>query len=274
MGNEAENLDQITPEPIETEDVEVVEIEGEEKAKDEETQPQFTQQQLDEIVSKRVNKLNRKVDESKTAVDKTGEELALARERIKLLELARQQAIPVKSNKAPDPDDFDGGEYDPNFKKKQEEYNQYLIDQRVEAKFAESTKKAQDEALNSNRAKELEGRQRKHYQLANELEIKNYAESEDKALDALGNETVNHIIENFDDSPAILNYLGLNDVKAKQLAELIKTHPIKAVAEIGRISKSLEVKSKSTNAPDPVENLEGSSSFASKRSTLKGATFS
>lgn len=289
MGTEAEqDLEPITSEENEIEEVEAEEVETDEIESDaegdeeiEETQPQktFTQQELNEIVQKRLAKLNKKKGDEPD--DKTKGELELERERNKLLTLAMQQATQGKqqqSDAAPDPDKFDGGEYDPEYRKQYEAYLMKKSEGHVQQLLSKERENDQRQRQQEAQARELETAQRAHYERALTLEVKDYDKHEDRVIEALGPEAFNVIIQSFDDSHALANYLGTpaNQAKLDKLNDLVKegssTSTAKALAELGRISASLAVNSKSKPAPNPVEPLNGNSG-KSINPMIRGAKF-
>jgi hypothetical protein len=236
------------------------------------TQPKFNQQEVNDIVSKRVNKLNAKVTEASESAGQINTELALANERNKILQLALEQAKAVpQETSLPMPDDFDEGVSDPEYIKKQAEYTQALINKGIAEGLAQVTQ-ANSNTHNQQQVNDkLLSKQVKHYERAEKIGAKDYAVTEDKALEVLGNEVANHIIDNFDDSHVILYYLGKNPDEAERIAGLIKSQPIKGVAEMGRLSAELKVKTKSRVAPDPDEEIQGG--IASSKKKRKGPTF-
>ena len=62
---------------------------------------------------------------------------------------------------------------------------------------------------------------------------------------------------NFEDSHVILYYLGKNPEEATRIANLIKTNPIRGVAEMGRLSAELKIKPKTKIVADPDEEING-----------------
>lgn len=287
MGTEAEqDLEPITSEENEIEEVEIEEVEtdeiesgGEGDEEIEETQPQktFTQQELNEIVQKRLAKLNKKKGDEPD--DDTKSQLELERERNKLLTLAMQQATQGKqqpSDAAPDPDKFDGGEYDPEYKRQYEAYLLKKSEGHVQQLLSKERENDQRQRQQEAQTRELEAAQRAHYERALTLEVKDYDTAEDKVIEALGSEAANVIIQSFEDSHALMYHLGKNPDKLRKLDDLVKsgtsTSTAKALAELGRISASLAVDSKSKPAPNPVEPLNGNSG-KSINPMLRGAKF-
>lgn len=226
------------------------------------------QQSLDGIIQKRVKKLNIKVDKATQQASDAATEAGLLRERNKILELAieQQKEKALSKPKAPpNPDDFDLGYEDPAYRNEQQAFNQGQISAEVERQVAKVTQTFMHSNKTDAVSKELETKQNGHYQKALKLGAKDYNEVEDAAIEILGQEVTNQLISNFDDSPTMLYYLGKNPVEAERLSNLIKTNPIKGVAEIGRLQVELKVKTKkTTDAPEPDEELTGGKGSSSE----------
>jgi|GEM_PF-5167678 hypothetical protein len=295
MGTEAEqDLDQATPEEnefeaeeVETEEVETGDADEEEgESGDEEnqdTQPeklltqQEHQQELERVLRKRLARLNKQKDAEPD--DDTKSQLELERERNKLLTLAMQQATQGKqqaSDAAPDPDKFDGGEYDPEYRKQYEAYLLKKSEGHVQQLLSKERENDQRQRQQEAQARELETAQRAHYERALTLGVKDYDETEDKVIEALGPEAINVVVQGFDDSHALMYYLGKNPGTLQKIDQLVKEgssiSTAKALAELGRISASLAIDSKSKPAPNPVEPLKGNSG-KSINPMLRGAKF-
>lgn len=266
MGNEAEEVEQVKEVVIEDEAVvEAVEPEVDEDGLEiepaesdeveivrEGTQPQFSQQQVNDIVSKRVKRLQNK----EAPVDNTPE-LELAREKNKILEIALEQAKATKKAevKLPDPNDFEDGVNDAGYIDQHNKYTQTSIASQVAEQVAQATQTASVTQSEEQQSSALLSKQVKHYERADEIGAKDYEATEDKALEVLGQATANHIIDNFDDSHIILYYLGKNPDEAKRIAHLLETQSIKGVAEVGRLSAQLQIKPKNKTVADPDEEI-------------------
>lgn len=245
------------------------------------TQPQFTQDQIDNIVLKQKSKLNSKLGEAAEATAQANTELELAKQQNKILEIALSQAKEGKGSgvvSAPNPNDFDDGAYDSEYRKKQNQYHQSIIEKEVSNQVSSATKKLNETQSINDQARQLERKQTIHYEQVKQSNIKDYFKHEDAAIGLLGNEVVNEVINNFtDESHLLLNYLGnpKNKAETEQLSNLLKTSPIKGVAKIGSIlSSKLTVKSKSkSNAPDPDEVISGGAAPKRQRGP-KGAKYS
>lgn len=222
------------------------------------TQPQkFTQKQVDDIVSNRVKRLNRKSDVIDEAAAAANTELEIEREKTKLLQLALEQAKQSKST-APNEEDFEDGVSDPKYKEQLTTYNQSVIAAEVTRQVTEAQSQSANVVNLNVRNDQLQKKQRKHYERAAEIGVKDYETTEDVALEILGNEVVNQIIDNFEDSQNIMYYFGKNPDEAKHISNLLKTSPIQGVAELGRLSGELKVKPKTIKpAPDPDEEISG-----------------
>lgn len=212
-------------------------------------------------IRKRINKLNNKVVKAEGATTDAEQRLALSEEKNKLLTLALEQKKPAEVATPPDPADFDDGARDPKYVRALNEYNQPIIAAEVQKQTANLTPAPVDTV-----DRDLERKQTKHYERAAVLGAKDFDETEDKAIEILGNDTVNQLIRNFDKSELVLYYLGKNPAKAEEIAQLIKTNPIAGVAELGRMEARLSAKPKSTTepTPDPDEELQGGSPGAAK----------
>lgn len=208
-------------------------------------------------VRKRINKLNKRNHE-------TNATLEVEKEKSRLLQIAldqeRENSTRAEQNSpssVPNPADFADGVYDEGYKKAYEEYADRRADQRFDKKFAEKTKHSAQSANKDLRRGNLEKKQLTHYQNAAELGVSDFDEAEDALIEILGEENINHIIENFDKSHVINYYLGKNPDKAEEIAALLNTNAIKAVAELGRLETRLKIKSKSNLPSHPDEELEG-----------------
>jgi len=201
-------------------------------------------------IRRRVNKLNAKVaaaQDSKTAAEAA---LDVEKERNRLLQLALDQQGDG-TPEIPDPNDFDDGAADPKYIS--------ALQAHITKGVLENVEKSQAAQPAPQRAPDLEAKQVKHYKRADTLKVRDYDDTEDKAITILGQDISNQVIASTEKSPEILYYLGKNPGRAEEIAELIKTDPIKGVLEIGKLEARLTVKPKAPSdpAPDPDAELEG-----------------
>lgn len=237
----------------EDQEIEIVrEVEGSQPSSDSQTG-----------IRKRINKLNSKVDSANEETAEARNDLAAEREKTKILEIALGQAKNAgKVEKAPNPDDFDDGVNDPAYIKKQGDYTQSIIAKQVATQVAEATRQTEDTVNLNAQSQQLQRQQVEHYERAEKIGAKDYAETEDKALAILGNDIANQVIGNFKDSHILLYYLGKNTSEAERLANLLISNPIQGVAEFGRLSSQLKIKPKTSTTPEPDEELKGDSPAA------------
>ncbi len=204
--------------------------------------------------------------------DEANTALETMRQRNELLQLALDQknATPATPSGPPDPFDYDDGAKDAKYVEALHEYNRGFFKSEM-ARHTEAQPKPVD-------TRARDARQTAHYEAADKLGVKDYAETEDKTIAILGRDTVVEIIGALDKSPEYMYYLGKNPDKAEYFADLLKRHPVKGILEIGDFARDLQKlrKSKRNAAPDPDDELEGSSVSRNSKSTRgpAGATFS
>lgn len=208
---------------------------------------------------KRINKLNQKIDVANQERDSANSNNAVLEEKNKLLEIALEQARSGKidSVNPPNPDDYDAGTLDPEFIKKKEAWTNARIDQRISEGIAKATKSTVETQTTNTKAIDLQKKQASHYERAEKLGVKDYETIEDKAIETLGLEFTNHIIEYFNDSQNILYYLGKNPKDAEVLRGLLDENLVLGVAEIGRLRSEIRVRPKKQTTPNPDTELEG-----------------
>ena len=213
-------------------------------------------------IRKRINKLNAKVTEAKAGQEQSSAELEVERERNRLLQLALdQQDQPVDG--PPDPNDFDDGLADAGYIKAIRDH----IAKEIRAEMLQTTQETQ---VKQETDTALQSRQVEHYKRADTLKVKDYDDTEDKAIAILGQDVTNQLIGASDKSPEVLYYLGKNEKVAKELADLLKSNPVKGVLRIGALEAKLiaRPKSKRNVAPDPDTELSGGT--AGRKKTTAG----
>lgn len=217
-------------------------------------------------IRKRINKLNRKVEAANEGKEAVSAELEIERERNRLLQLAldQQQGKTVKdANAPPDPNDYDDGITDPAYIKAFQDHLAAGVLEKAQA--AQTQTRAQVEEQSK-----LESRQVDHYKRADALKVKDYDETEDKAIEVLGQDVVNQLIANTDKSPELLYYLGKNPGKAQEMADLVKTNPVKGVFELGRLGARLSARPKSRTKPAPAPEGDLRGGGAGRRKSQRG----
>ena len=195
---------------------------------------------------KRINKLNAKVDVANTEADEWKRKYEMAEEKAKLL-LAAQQSGPPRI------DDFDT---DADYEAAKAKYDSARIEEIAAKKAQEIFEQSQTHTVQQSQNRQIESSVREHYGRAEELNLKDYDEVEDRAIEILGDELTKQIMANSDKSHLVMYHLGKNPGKAQELAISVQQNPVKAVLEIGRLESSLRVKPKTLNAPDPETEVQ------------------
>lgn len=205
-----------------------------------------------------VNRLLRKLGKANSAKRDVESELQLAQQRAQMLELKIQQ---LEEKGPPDPSQYDEGIADPKYVAEQTSY------------IAEQAAKAvrKDLPVSAPVDTGLERAQMAHAERAENLGIANYADVQDAAIDALGGETVNAIIQKSPKSEVVLYFLGANPGKAEDFRHLVETDPTGAAVELGRMEARLSVERKSTTQPipDPDTEIRGGTPTAGQANSFQ-----
>jgi len=236
---------------------------------------------------KRIQKMNEKVDVAEQGEQKANEELEKQKARnadledqVKIQRLALEKKDNSKDpNGPPDPENFDAGEYDPEFRKQLNAYH----DARQDARMDERFNKKVEEVESSARVKQvqnatdyaLEQKQEIHYERAAQMGATDYYDTEDKVISVLGKPAVNTIIKSIPNAHTILYYLGKNPKKADQIAESLKADPVTGINDIAVLGTKLKLNKITKNVRNPDEELEGGRPASPKKLRgPKGATYS
>ncbi len=212
-------------------------------------------------LNKRFNKLNARNSETAKERDAATSKLNVVEKKNEILQMQIDQ---MKSGERlfskPNADNYEGGNYDEAFKDDSAKFN---ISQEVAKQVEQSTKGIRERQQADLADSNLRKFQESHYKNAYELEVKDFDETEDKALDILGLEAANAIISNFNkDSHLLMYFFGKdqNKADAEHFKSLWETNKILAVAEIGGILSEMKVSPKTvTNSTEPDEEIEGGS---------------
>lgn len=190
---------------------------------------------------------------SKAAAESSKKEQALE-EEVKLLRAALSGG--KDPNKAPDENDYDTtAEYLQAKEKYDNARVNQLLDQRLQAERQRAVMDSQTQA----QKQKIHG----HYDRAEKLGMKNYAELEDKAIEILGDEFTKAIMTQSGRSELILGSLGANTAKAREIAELAKIDPVGAYTMAIEYGAGLKVQSKTAPPPDPETQVESGGSVSS-----------
>lgn len=239
-----------------------------------ETQPQ--QDGVPAGFLKRINKLNGKNAEVSEERDFLAEEnkiLKLSLEQAK----SAQQAPASTPAEAPDPDQFDAGVHDADYLTALRTYNQAVLQEGIKAGVAEATKVTSTSRSQQALASDLNTKQMAHIKRCQALGVKDYEETEDKAIEALGQVQVNELIRRLPKgTELILYYFGKHPAEAQKYSAMLKEPDtaVQALVEIGGILKEIKVK-KTPKSALPGPDGTPPAGTGTKRGTRgpKGATF-
>jgi len=201
-------------------------------------------------ISNRIRQLRGDLSQSEAGKQNFKNQLAIANQRIEILQLANNQKRNATQPVEPSPNDFEEGVHDPKYIKKFQEYLRAENQQEIKREVETQTKSTQETVNNGNLQRETERKQRDHYRKALQGNS-DYEEKEDAAKDILGVESIKDIIANFDDSDLIIYQLGADEDMAWKVADAMenKDHVL-AVRLLERASRGLKPKPK-TNKPTP-----------------------
>lgn len=214
---------------------------------------------------KRINKLNSRVDAAHEETEQERRKREMLEEENRLLKLKL-----TGTQKAPKPEDFDTDEeYDVANRK----YQEGKMEAAVKAEAERLFQAQQQQSTQVAQRMQAEQRLTEHYQRAEQLKLKDYEQAEDTAIEVLGRDTAKHIMASTDKSHLVMYHLGKNPVKAEQIANMVRTNPIQALIEVGKIEARLQVKPRKSNAPEPVQDLPGGTAAKKTEYGPDGATY-
>lgn len=202
---------------------------------------------------KRFKKLTGQKKQAEAEAEEVRKQQQELQEEVKRL----KQALDGSKSGPPNPNDFDGGVYDPEYTKSLNAYNEKVIEERIAKQLNESQQRTYHEQSQQSQEAETEKALMDHYDRAYKLGVKDYDEAEDAAIEILGEENFKHLARHLDDSEVFAYYIGKNPDVGEKYAEMLRTKPIKALAEIGRLLAQIKRKPKGEPLPDPDEELEG-----------------
>ena len=281
--SEEQNLDPKKPEPTETEtskdeegavatateEAEAAEEQNQDAPADGDQEAEKSQENKKSAqirVSKRIRKLTETANTANASQEQTARDLAIANERIRIQELALNQKVPSQGVLTqPDPANFDGGVYDPEYIKQVQEYTKTSNQEEVKKQVDEATKQIRQTTTDDNVARDNEKRQRAHYRRVMEHSNHDYEAAEDTVIEILGVNSVKAIINKFDDAHNIIYNLSKNLDSCEDLADAVAANDqVKTIRLLERASEAgFKVKPKNKPTPNPDTPLPGGSPGAS-----------
>lgn len=202
---------------------------------------------------RRVRKLNDKVDAAEGRANESDARSELLKEENKLL---RMQVDALKSGSRNDDDDDEatGGMTQADVDRRAREIVQEELNSASAAVGQEQSQAAVTQKLE------------KHYDRAGELNVPDYEETEDAAIEVLGKDLSRFIMSSSNKSQLVLYYIGKNPAKGYELAQKIKSDPGSGAIEIGELASKLSLKQADTqnddDLPEPDSDLGGDSASA------------
>lgn len=225
-------------------------------------------------VQHRINKLNARNAESAKDAESARSDSSAKDEEIKILKMriaqTEGQAAPVQ----PNPDDFDGGTQDPQYKVQQDAYLDFIVDKRVDARFAKQDQTTVAKTTNASNTVALESAAQEHWKRADKLGASDYEATEDKAHGYLGDDLYHNIIMNVEGSELLLYRYGKDKTMADEAVAEVKKNPVRGLAKIAALGVRLKVRpTKTKSTPNPDEPLEGGKSAKKGEQGPPGATY-
>lgn len=198
----------------------------------------FTQQELDEIVQKRIAKLERKLEKQRIETET----------RAKVLAEVNQPKEEVKGK--PTPDQFET----------YEQFLEALADHKAEEKFAALTQKQREAERQSKYQSEVERQNERKADMiqTGERKYDDFEEVVGSAKAEISEPAFLAILE-AENSADIVYHLAKNPAEAERIAAL---SPYAQAKEIGKLEDKLSSKpTKLSNAPSPINPAKGASSI-------------
>ncbi len=201
------------------------------------------------------SKLRDRLRRQKQESEQTIEEL---RQEKQLLQLRLEQATTTETT-TPTLPTLAGCDYDEElFARKNAEYNEYLLDQKLNQRLSERDKANQGQRIAEQRTSQLDEQLEKHAKEAESLRIDDYETALNMFSQKFGEESAEAMISDGVVSAATVNYLHKNPEKAELLAQKANTRPLVALKEIVELNSSLVGKADSDESiPTPKGRPEG-----------------
>lgn len=209
------------------------------------------------FVVKRLVGQRDKLREQNTGLDTENNDLAVENARlIQENQQLKSQNQPAVSDLPPVPDDYDSVD---EFRQAQANFTAQVAQQTVNQHLQNQVVQNQQTAF--------QGKINDHYDRVEKSGLADYEQAELNALNELGQEFLDGVVENSENSEQILYMLGNNAEEMKRIKTLLHSNPVKATMEIGRLSVNAGNFSKDNPAPETV--LKGGGNPSAAASGLK-----
>lgn len=202
---------------------------------------------------KRIGRLNKKVGAAEEGQTEAERIANLTKEENKLLKLQIQQ---LGSTTKPDRANF---ESDEDFLVAQTKHDDDRIATKAKEIVTEVLSGHDQKTTLEKQSQATEAKLTAHYDRATELKVSDYADTEDKAIEVLGDDISKFIMSSTAKSHLILYHLGKNPVKAGELAARIRKDPGSGTVEIGELAAKITLRKADTQleTPEPATDLSG-----------------
>jgi len=230
-------------------------------------------------VSTRIKKLKGDLSQSESGSRELENQLAIANQRIEIMQLANNQKGADKKPVEPSPDDYEDGVQDPKYAKAIRDFDKAQNREEIRQEFVKQNKTVQNSVAQGDVQRNSERKQREHYRKALDNNS-DYEEKEDSVISIIGTDAVKDIIDNFEDADKIIYRLGADENLAFDVADALESKKhVLVVRLLERASgSSFKPKTKLKPTPNPDKKLPGGSpgattGFEAKRlKMLKKAT--
>ena len=175
-------------------------------------------------IEKRLRGKNNQISEAQQLATDTQAQLDASNEELKLYKMRDQQ----QSEKVPSIEDFDT---DDQYEVAKRTYDDNRYAEISRKQQQESNSNSERQAIKVSQSRQHEESMGSHYERADKLNVTNYDVLEGNAVSALGEDFINTIIANTDNSELLIASIGASPAKAAALATLAQTQPARAFAQ-------------------------------------------
>lgn len=209
---------------------------------------------------KRIDGLNERNAASNQRTEESNAQLAAANEKIRVYEQVLQQQKDGAPIVAPNAADFDEGTYSPEFIAKNNEYILATAREQSQEHTTQSFQQSRDANQAETGRQQKENARIKHYEGAHDLGAADFEKIEDTAIEVLGPQITDFIIDIVPGNSAkIMYYLGKRPHEAEALVNAAQgvNGPAKLTMALGVLADKVRTKPKGNIAPDPETEVEG-----------------
>lgn len=240
---------------------------GEAGASDDDAGSQTAEKKKKSGFARRTSRLVKDRDEARGQLSEADRKLKdeIEASRLKDLRIQQLEAQTKSTTTEPKADDFDGGVDDPGYIDQKKKFDAAQIESLVKDTVSKAVKTATITRTEKEKVRNLQKRQQEHWDAADEMGNEDYDEKEGNAIDVMGKDMVNHIIEHFPDSShKLVYYFGTeaNKEEAREIADMLSSKDestlVQGVVRLGELKAELASNRKTSITPNPDEDTKGS----------------